>query len=51
MQSLIPLDSAEYVGAALLSTVYLLVGQMVTVSRFRKRAGVKYPNRELLLFS
>jgi len=40
------LDSIEYVGAALLSVVYLLVGQYVATSHFRRRAGIKYPNRE-----
>lgn len=32
-----------YVGAGLLSTVVLLVGQSITVGRYRKRAGIKYP--------
>ncbi|KAF8078826.1 hypothetical protein FPV67DRAFT_1466614 [Lyophyllum atratum] len=33
----------QYVGASLLSTVFLLVGQNIAVSRWRKRAGIKYP--------
>ncbi|KAJ3507178.1 hypothetical protein NLJ89_g6453 [Agrocybe chaxingu] len=32
-----------YVGAALLSTVYLLLCQHAMVNRFRRRAGIKYP--------
>lgn len=35
--------SYEYVGAALFSTVWLLLGQGIMVSRYRKRAGIKYP--------
>ncbi|PPQ71129.1 hypothetical protein CVT24_009865, partial [Panaeolus cyanescens] len=37
------LFSLEYVGAALLSTAVLLFGQNVVVSRYRKAAGIKYP--------
>ncbi|GLB35951.1 putative MAPEG family protein [Lyophyllum shimeji] len=33
----------QYVGASLLSTVFVLVGQNFTVSKWRKRAGIKYP--------
>ncbi|KAF9056573.1 hypothetical protein BJ165DRAFT_1522474 [Panaeolus papilionaceus] len=33
----------EYVGAALLSTSILLFGQNIVVSRYRKAAGIKYP--------
>ncbi|KDR77511.1 hypothetical protein GALMADRAFT_245666 [Galerina marginata CBS 339.88] len=36
-------DGFHYVGAALLSTVFLLLGQNMTVSKYRKRAGIKYP--------
>jgi len=32
-----------YVGAALLSTVFLLLGQNIVVGRYRQRAGIKYP--------
>ncbi|KAJ7093955.1 hypothetical protein B0H15DRAFT_799000 [Mycena belliarum] len=34
----------SYVVAALVSTLPLLAGQVLTVSRFRARAGIKYPN-------
>ncbi|RDB29642.1 Microsomal glutathione S-transferase 3 [Hypsizygus marmoreus] len=33
----------QYVAASLLSTVVVLVGQNITVSRWRKRSGIKYP--------
>jgi len=36
-------NNYEYVGAALVSTVWLLIAQGVIVSRYRKRAGIKYP--------
>ncbi|TFK36911.1 hypothetical protein BDQ12DRAFT_686077 [Crucibulum laeve] len=36
-------EGYQYVGAALLSTAWLLLGQGVVVSRFRGRAGVQYP--------
>jgi hypothetical protein len=39
--------SYEYVGAALVSTVWLLLAQGVVVSRYRKRAGIKYPQSAL----
>jgi hypothetical protein len=42
-QVLINIHSYPYVGAALVSTVWLLIVQGVIVSRYRKRAGVKYP--------
>ena len=35
--------SFQYVPLTLLSTVYLLFYQMRMVSKYRKRAGVKYP--------
>lgn len=37
------LFSFEYVGVALLSSAYLLVYQALTVGKYRKRAGVDYP--------
>jgi len=33
----------QYVGASILSTVFVLVGQILTVSKMRKRSGIKYP--------
>ncbi|KAF9076057.1 hypothetical protein BDP27DRAFT_1380177 [Rhodocollybia butyracea] len=33
----------SYVAAALVSTVILLAGQNITVSKYRKAAGIKYP--------
>ncbi|KAH9486553.1 Microsomal glutathione S-transferase 3 [Psilocybe cubensis] len=36
-------DSFGYVGASLLSTVFLLLGQGSTVGKYRKRAGIAYP--------
>ncbi|KIM49638.1 hypothetical protein M413DRAFT_113166 [Hebeloma cylindrosporum] len=36
-------DGFQYVGASLLSTVFVLLGQNVLVGRYRKRAGVQYP--------
>ena len=43
------LPSFQYVGAALLSTAVVLVGQSLTVGRMRKRAQVKYPQSEAIL--
>lgn len=42
--------SYQYVGAALVSTVWLLLGQGLVVSRYRKRAGIKYPQSALPIF-
>ncbi|KIK70771.1 hypothetical protein GYMLUDRAFT_235190 [Collybiopsis luxurians FD-317 M1] len=36
-------QGSSYVAGALLSTVFLLVGQSSVVSRHRKAAGIKYP--------
>ncbi|KAF8807782.1 membrane-associated proteins in eicosanoid and glutathione metabolism [Phlegmacium glaucopus] len=36
-------NNYQYVGAALFSTVALLFGQGMVVGRYRKRAGIKYP--------
>lgn len=36
-------EGFQYVGASLLSTVFVLVGQGITVGRWRKRSGIKYP--------
>ena len=41
--------SFQYVGGALLSTVFVLVGQGILVGRSRKRAQVKYPQSEAIL--
>jgi hypothetical protein len=38
-------SSYQYVGAALLSTSWVLIYQFMLVSRMRKRAGVQYPQR------
>ncbi|KAJ7819864.1 hypothetical protein B0H13DRAFT_2378124 [Mycena leptocephala] len=44
MSSLIPIAPGfSYVAASMLSTVFLLTGQSITVSRYRKRAGINYP--------
>lgn len=40
--------SFQYVPLSLLSTVYLLIYQIRTVGKYRKRAGVKYPQRRSL---
>ncbi|KXN88731.1 Microsomal glutathione S-transferase 3 [Leucoagaricus sp. SymC.cos] len=56
------MDSFRYVGAALVSTVWVLMGQGFAVSRYRKRAKIDYPqpyaedaqvkaNRDALLFN
>lgn len=42
--------SFQYVGAALFSTVWLLLGQGIMVGRYRKSAGIKYPQSELYNF-
>ena len=42
--------SFEYVGASLLASVFLLVGQGSLVGRYRKRAGVQYPQSLWTLF-
>jgi hypothetical protein len=42
--------SFEYVGASLLSTVYVLVGQFILVNRYRKRAGIQYPQSLCTVF-
>ncbi|KAJ6612821.1 hypothetical protein B0H10DRAFT_2222840 [Mycena sp. CBHHK59/15] len=34
---------SSYVAAALLSTVFLLLGQTVTVGKYRYRSGIPYP--------
>lgn len=47
---LIYIYSYQYVGAALVSTVWLLLVQGVVVSRYRKRAGVQYPQSALFIF-
>ncbi|KAG6919877.1 hypothetical protein DXG01_015585 [Tephrocybe rancida] len=36
-------EGFQYVGASLLSTVFVLVGQNVAVGKWRKRAGIEYP--------
>ncbi|KAG5730708.1 Microsomal glutathione S-transferase 3 [Termitomyces sp. T112] len=36
-------DGLEYVAASLLSTVFVLVGHSINVSKWRKRSGIKYP--------
>ena len=41
--------SFQYVGVALLSTVFILLGQSILVGRMRKRAQVKYPQSEAIL--
>ncbi|KAF9562683.1 membrane-associated proteins in eicosanoid and glutathione metabolism [Agrocybe pediades] len=33
----------QYVGASLMSTVFVVLGQYIGVSRYRKRAGIEYP--------
>ncbi|KAF9460122.1 hypothetical protein BDZ94DRAFT_947507 [Collybia nuda] len=43
MSTIVLPQGFEYVGAALLSTVFVLAGQNITVSRHRKRAGILYP--------
>jgi len=42
--------SFEYVGASLLTTVFVLAGQGNLVGRYRKRAGIQYPQRLWTLF-
>ncbi len=39
------ISSYQYVGAALLSTSWVLMYQFMLVARMRKRAGVQYPQR------
>ena len=36
-------EGFQYVGGALVSTVFVLIGQVLVVSKWRKRAGVQYP--------
>ena len=36
-------EGFQYVGGALLSTVFVLIGQVIVVGKWRKRAGVQYP--------
>jgi hypothetical protein len=36
----------SYVAGALISTVFVLVGQVVVVGKLRKASGIKYPQRE-----
>ncbi|KAG5647541.1 hypothetical protein DXG03_008894 [Asterophora parasitica] len=36
-------DGFQWVGASILSTVFVLAGQNAAVSKWRKRAGIKYP--------
>ncbi|KAF4617513.1 hypothetical protein D9613_005754 [Agrocybe pediades] len=33
----------QYVAASLMSTVFVVLGQYIGVSRYRKRAGIEYP--------
>ncbi|KAF8993417.1 hypothetical protein BDQ17DRAFT_1401638 [Cyathus striatus] len=43
MTTIVIPEGFTYVGASLMSTVFLLVGQSLVVSKYRKRAGIKYP--------
>ncbi|KAF4623124.1 hypothetical protein D9613_002169 [Agrocybe pediades] len=36
-------EGFEYVGGGLLSTAFLILGQSFLVSKYRKRAGIPYP--------
>jgi len=36
-------EGFQYVGGAVLSTVFVLIGQTIVVGRWRKKAQVKYP--------
>ncbi|KAG6864708.1 hypothetical protein C0991_007747 [Blastosporella zonata] len=36
-------EGFQYVGASLLSTVFVLIGQSVVVGKWRKRSGIQYP--------
>jgi hypothetical protein len=40
------IHSFSYVVAAMLSTVFLLLGQIVAVSKHRRLAGIAYPQRK-----
>ncbi|KAG6808635.1 hypothetical protein H0H92_003439 [Tricholoma furcatifolium] len=42
-EGLIQSGRFEYVGVSLLSTVFVLAGQSSLVSKWRKRAGIRYP--------
>ena len=40
----------QYVGASLMSTIFVILGQYITVGQFRKRAGIEYPQSKFGIF-